>query len=271
MKEPASGILSQARDAINRADFPGAIEILSGMVTDDPENGEAWRDLGLCYLETRQLGLALDALNRALAAIPSDAMTHYLLGHAYGSTGQLEQASVCYRRALDEDPGHAKAEEFLIKTESLIESREHYRNALRLLVLPDLGAQDLNCVIRELVQSVAIFDASPARDNLRECTHKLLALRTESTVAASGPGFGLWAAACERGYQCIQFGNWMGAREAYDEALAYRGRDAFVHHALGFCFTELDETDKAVQAWLRTVDLDPAYDFTRFGRVRRTS
>jgi len=263
--------LQQAREAISRADFPRAIEILSDVVADDPSNGEAWRDLAVCYLEMRKPSLALEALNRALASIPSDSMTHYLLGHAYGSTGQLEQAAACYRRALEIDPNHVKAEEFFIKTEALLESREHYRNALKLLYLPDPTAQDLNRVIRELAQSVAIFNSSPARDNLRECARKLLALKTDLPVPPPGAEFKPWAAACERGYQCIHFGNWAGARAAYDEALAFRVQDAFVHHALGFCFAELGETDDAVRAWLRVVELDPDYDFTRFGRVRQAS
>jgi len=28
--------------------------------------------------------------------------------------------------------------------------------------------------------------------------------------------------------------------------------------------------DDALRAWLRTIELDPNYDFTRFGRVWRT-
>ncbi|MGH9376495.1 MAG: tetratricopeptide repeat protein [Terriglobia bacterium] len=262
--------LRQASEAISRADFPRAIEILSGVVADDQANGEAWRNLGVCYLETRRPDLAVEALSRARSAMPAHAMTHVLLGHAYGSTGQLEQAAACYRHALDVDPDQAKAEEFLIKTESLLESREHYRNALKLLYLPDPTAQDLNHVVRELAQSVAIFEGSPARDNLIECARKLLALKAESPISQPGAGFELWAGACERGYQCIHFGNWAGARAAYEEALAYRVQDAFVHHALGFCFAELGETDDTVRAWLRVIELDSGYDFTRFGRVRRT-
>jgi superkiller protein 3 len=65
----------------------------------------------------------------------------------------------------------------------------------------------------------------------------------------------------------VSFQNWVGARAAYDEALRYRTGDAFVHHALGFSFAQLGELDEALRAWLRTIELDPNYDFTRFGRV----
>ncbi|HEX5483382.1 MAG TPA: tetratricopeptide repeat protein [Terriglobia bacterium] len=265
-EQPKIG-LSEAREAIQRADFPAAIEILSGLAAEDSATAEVWQQLGVCYLETRQPELALEALMRALQSDAGDAMSHYLLGHAYGSTGQLEPAAACYRRALEVNPGHAKAEEFLIKAESLLESREHYRNGLKLLYLPDPGVEDLNRAIRELVESIAIFDGSPAHDNLRECARKLLALKSEQLVFMP-PDMELdpWRRACERGFQCILFKNWVGAREAYDEALAYRASDAFVHHALGFCFVELGEVGDAVRAWLRVLELDAKYDFARFGR-----
>src|SRR5713226_3187046 len=113
---------ARATEALSRADFPDAIEILSDLVVADSGNGEAWLQLGVCYLETGGPDLALDALPRAVKAAPGRATAHYVLGNAYGTTGQLERATACYRRALALEPQHAKAEEFLIKAESLIES-----------------------------------------------------------------------------------------------------------------------------------------------------
>lgn len=266
MRDPEN--MNRALEALHRADFPEAIDLLQDVVTADSSNAKAWEQLGVCYLETRQPDLALEALTRALKMGSAGAMTHYLLGHAYGSTGQLESAAACYRHALEADPEHAKAEEFLIRTESLLESREHYRNALKLLYLPEPTARDLNLSLRDLIQSVAIFSDSPARDNLRECARKLFALRTEWLIPSPAtPALAPWRKACEQGYLCIGFGNWEGARLGYEAALAYRAGDAFVHHALGFCFVELGEPAEAVRAWLRVIELDPDYDFRRFGRV----
>jgi tetratricopeptide (TPR) repeat protein len=154
-----------------------------------------------------------------------------------------------------------------MRTESLLESREHYRAGLRLLYSDDHTAADLNRALRELVQSAAIFPDSPARDTLTECAHRLMALKTEWPVPASS-NLAPWARACERGYQCLLFKNWRGAREAYAEALEYRAGDAFVHHALGFAFIGLEDPEGAVRAWLRALELDPDYDFARFGRVQ---
>jgi tetratricopeptide (TPR) repeat protein len=269
LKRELKDKLERGIEALNRADFPSAIEMLSQVVIEDSENVEAWRQLGVCYLETAQPDLALEALTRAVRYGPRDATAHYLLGNAYGAGGQLERAAACYRRALEIEPGHSKAEEFLIRAESLLESREHYRKGLKLVYLANPTTRDLNRALRELVQSTAIFPGSPARDNLLPCARKLFALKREWTVPADlPPDLERWAAACERGFQCVEFGNWVGARAAYDEALSYRVQDAFVHHALGFSFVELGELDDAVRAWLRVLELDAEYDFAHFGRLR---
>ncbi|HEV2177551.1 MAG TPA: tetratricopeptide repeat protein [Terriglobia bacterium] len=269
-EQELQGRLSQGLEALARADFPEAIELLEAIAVEDSGNAEVWRQLGVCYLETRRPDLAIEALGRSLKCDSQDSNTHYILGNAYGSSGQLERAAACYRRALEIDPEHAKAEEFLMRTESLLESREHYRNGLRLLYSINPGVEDLNQALRELVQSAAIFDGSPARDNLLECARRLRARKSEWQVPFEiTPELRHWARACGRGSACVEFENWIGGREAYEEALGYRVADAFVHHALGFCFVELGELDSAVRAWLRVLELDPKYDFARFGRVTR--
>ncbi len=256
--------------ALAQADFPAAISLLEEVAAEDSDNADAWSQLGVCYLETQRPADAVEALSRAVRAVPANANSHYLLGNAYGTLGQLDRAAACHRRALQIDPRHAKAEEFLMRAESLLESREHYRTGLSLLYSQNPSAQDLNRALRELVQSVAIFANSPARDNLLDCSRQLLNLLREWPVPIKvPPELRPWAAACERGFQCLRFRNWLGAQAAYEEALTYRSADAFVHHGLGFSFVELGETDNALRAWLRVVELDSDYDFTHFGRIQR--
>ncbi len=259
----------RALQALGQADFDSAIELLGEVVTEDSTNGEAWTHLGACYLETRQLPLALEAFNRAVKAAPDYAMAHYLLGTAWGSSGNLERARDCYRRALEIDPQHSKAEEFLVRTESLLASREHFRIALEILQATETSSDGLNRAIRELIQSIALFDQSPARDALPECVRRILEISSEQPIPFPAEReLELWAQACERGWQCVRFRNWVGVRAAYDEALAYRWQDAFVHHAIGFACADAGEIDEAVKAWLRVMELDTNYDFTRFGHLQ---
>lgn len=262
--------LARAIEAVEQADFPAAISLLEELVVEDSDNAHAWSQLGVCYLETQRPSDAMEALSRAVQAAPTDAQTHYLLGNACGSTGQLERAAGCYRRALEIDPHHPKSEEFLMKVESLLESREHYRTGLSLLYSSDPTPQDLNRSLRELILSVAIFENSPARDNLQECARRLLDLQQESPFPMEiTPELQPWAAACVRGYHCMRFKNWVGAQAAYEEALTFRAGDAFVHQALGFSFLELGEVDNAVRAWLRALELDSNCNFTQLTRIQR--
>ena len=262
--------LARALEALGQADFPAAISLLEELVVEDSTNAHAWSQLGVCYLETQRPSDAVEALSRAVQAAPMDPQAHYLLGNACGSLGQLDRAAACYRRALDLDPHHAKAEEFLMKVESLIESREHYRTGLSLLYSQDPSPQDLNRSLRELILSVAIFENSPARDNVQDCARRLRDLQQEGPLPLEiTPELQPWAAACERGFQRVRFKNWAGAQAAYAEALTYRVGDAFVHQALGFCFIELGEIDNAVRAWLRALELDSHCDFTHLARVQR--
>jgi tetratricopeptide (TPR) repeat protein len=262
--------LAHALQAVGKADFPYAISLLEDLVLEDSANATAWSHLGVCYLEIQRPSDALEALTRAVSTAPTDAQTHYLLGNACGSMGQLDRAADCYRRALELDPQHAKAEEFLMKVESLLESREHYRTGLGLLHSQNPSNDDFNRCLRELVMSAAIFENSPARDTLPEAARRLLALQQEHPLALEiTPELQPWASACERGFQCVHFKNWVGAQAAYEEALSYRVGDAFVHQALGFSFLELGEIDNAVHAWLRALELDPQCDFTRLARVQR--
>ena len=262
--------LARALEALGQADFPAAINRLEELVVEDPANARAWSQLGACYLETQRPSDAVEALSRAVHAAPQDAQAHYLLGNACGSLGQLDRAAACYRRALEIDSHHAKAEEFLMKAESLLESREHYRTGLGLLFSPHPSRDDLNRLLRELVLSIAIFENSPARDSLPEGARRLLEWQQEWPLPMEiPPELQPWAAACERGFQCLHFQNWVGAQAAYEEALTYRAGDAFVHQALGFSFIGLGEIDNAVQAWLRALELGSHSDFTRLARIQR--
>jgi tetratricopeptide (TPR) repeat protein len=260
--------LQEGLEALGRADFPSAIQILAQLSSEEPANAAAWRALGICYLEVREPKVALQALERSLQAEPGDADTHYILGSACGTLGDLERAAACYRHALEINPEHAKAEEFLIRTEALLESRDHYRRGLKLLYAAEPSREDLNQALRELVQSAAIFEDSPARESLQDCAERLLALRQDQPAQVERTAENAaWARACERGYQCVLRSNWTGVRAAYGDALAFRGFDTFVHHALGFSFVLLGDSGEAVRAWLRVLELDPSYDFSCFGRV----
>jgi tetratricopeptide (TPR) repeat protein len=263
-------------EALEQAEFEQAEAIFGALVATDETHAEAWSQLGVCYLERQRADLAVEALRRALALRPDAAQMHYLLGTALGTTGQLDEAAASYRRALALDPAHHKAEEFLIRAESLIASREHFRRALVLLnSAPDTGSAKrrmLNQALRELLHSVNIFPNSPARDHLgvvlTQITQGMTAEGNQHAVPFSVTAeTRLWAEHYERACSLILKREWLAALAALREALLFRDEDAFVHHAFALTLFHLNDLNGAIEELTRTLELEERSDLTSLGRL----
>ncbi|MBI4482824.1 MAG: tetratricopeptide repeat protein [Acidobacteria bacterium] len=267
-EEEKQGLFRKGEEALAMAEFETALEYFGELVVEDPLNGEAWFHLGECYLETARPDLALEALQRARNADPSNATTYYMMGNAHGALGNLDQAADYYRQALVVEPSHTKAGEFLIKTEGLLESRKHYREALRLIHGQERPEDWTSRALAELVRSVAIFPESPARHHLQDSVGQVLKFSREEPISLElGKEDRPWVRLCDEGYQCLRRGAWEEAAQVYREALNFRYEDAFVHHGLALALFQLGKVDEAVGEWLRVLEIDPAYDLRGLGRL----
>jgi tetratricopeptide (TPR) repeat protein len=249
--------------ALDLAEFEEAIEAFERVAVEDSSDSRAWFYLGLCYLETGQGENAIEALNRAIVANPEYSDAHYLLGTAVGSVGQIDRAVECYRRALDIDPHHQKAEEFLIRAEALIASRVHYRQAMRLMYQEPRDANWINLAARELLHSVAIFDASPAKGEFAHLAVQIGETGKKATIERPSDDDGpFWASAVKRAEQAMARRSWPEAASAYHEALDLSPDHAFIHHALGRIYFALGDVDGGIKAWQQAFDLDSDFDFS---------
>src|SRR5262249_43906683 len=138
------------------------------------QNSQAWFYLGLSYLEIGYIQQAIEAFNKTLELDAQHADAHYLMGTAMNACGALDHAAECFQKALAIQPQHEKAERALLQAMAIIESRNHYRHAMKIIH----GAQRKNGwvsqAMRELVQSVAIFPDSPARAEVKVCVAEML-------------------------------------------------------------------------------------------------
>jgi tetratricopeptide (TPR) repeat protein len=266
----ANGKFAEAMAALGQADFATAIERLDEAVRDDPEHAEAWMYLGVCYLETGQGQRALESLERAARVAGSGgsaAQIHYLLGVAHGASGALDRALESFHHALALDPAHQKAEEFRVRTEGLIESRQHYKAALMLLrekSQPNYAA----IALRELLLSITGFPNSPARDELGFCFREVQkSLRETFYEVDPTYAFPPFFEACERGYQAVRLLNWPAARQAYEEAVTMRD-EPFVLHGLALAYMGAGDTESALRFWKQLLEREPEFDLGALGRVR---
>ncbi len=249
---------------LEQAEFEEAIEVFSEIAVDSPDTYGVWINLGVCYLETQRPDLAAEAFERAIKANPNQADAYYLLGTAMGASGDIDKALEFYNKALEIEPHHQKANELLSRTQTLIESREHYRRALRLLSDENKSINSTNLAIRELLQSISIFHSSPGRHNLGQTIDEIIKTKKESilhidTIQDENK---LWAKNCEKGFRFLKKGLWESAISYYGQALSFRDHDAFVHHSLGIAFFKVGAIKDAVNAWQKVLELEPDYDFT---------
>lgn len=266
--KPTADKFAEALEALDHAEFEEAIEILSEVVIESPERAEAWAHLGVCYLETGEGTRALEALLRATTCDPASAQNQYLLGVARGASGDVDAALACFHRALELDPAHPKAEEFRVRTESLVDSRQHFKDALLLLEkkpTPDFAARAL----RELLLSVFIYEGSPARDELAHSVRELQkSLRDVYCDVDAGYTFEPFFAACENAYTAARFLNWDSARQFFEQAAGMR-EDLFVLHGLAFASFNAGDRDTAIRIWRHVLEQDPEFDLGTLGRPRR--
>jgi tetratricopeptide (TPR) repeat protein len=261
-------IVELGMKAIENAEFDDALDMFSRVAVEDPTNPIAWFYLGLCYLETGRGDLAAEALDRAIAANPEYADAHYLRGTVMGAAGQIDLAAEAYKKALAINPHHHKAEEFLIRTEALIESRKHYREAVRLIYSPQREDDWYNRVVRNLLDSTAIFADSPARNEFKGLAKFALESGTRTAILDWRDNeVSLWESAIRRAEQAVDNGQWHEALALYQEALDLEPDQPFVHHALGLCYFSLDDVTTGMRAWQRVLDLDSGYDFRTLPRL----
>lgn len=86
-----------------------AIESLQFAVQQNPDNAEAWTQLGHAYFDSNQPAKAIEAYAKSLAIIPSNPPVLTDLGVMYRSNGQPDKAIEAFDQALQASPGFEQA------------------------------------------------------------------------------------------------------------------------------------------------------------------
>ncbi|MCL7489439.1 MAG: tetratricopeptide repeat protein [Desulfobulbaceae bacterium] len=85
------------------------IESLQLTVQQNPDNAQAWTQLGHAYFDTNQPAKAIEAYNKSLAIIPGNPPVLTDLGVMYRRNGQPDKAIESFDKALEASPGFEQA------------------------------------------------------------------------------------------------------------------------------------------------------------------
>ena len=92
---------SLGADALRNKDYRLASRLFSTSVENNPEDAEAWFNLGLAYLFTENFMKAEESLRKSSSLKPGEWQPYERLGYIYETTGRYEQALESYQKALE--------------------------------------------------------------------------------------------------------------------------------------------------------------------------
>lgn len=84
-----------------------SVRVLQDAAKKDPENVNAWVELGNALMDAKRFSEAVDAYGRALKIDPKNVDVRVDMGSCYRSIGRPDMAEKEYRKALEINPRHA--------------------------------------------------------------------------------------------------------------------------------------------------------------------
>ena len=99
----------QNQQAVEQSQWAQKIASLQLAAQQNPNNAEAWTQLGHAYFDTNQPAKAIEAYNKSLAIIPGNVPVMVDLGVMYRRNSQPDKAVEMFDKALELQPGFEQA------------------------------------------------------------------------------------------------------------------------------------------------------------------
>ena len=161
--DKAESLADQGANHLKQGNTEKGIATLRVALERDPADAAALFNLGMSLVEARQVGEALELLERLVAIAPDYPSAWVALGVAQGSFGEIDVAIQSFREALvrhPQDPSaHKNLGAALSQSGQLDEARDHLKAAV--VLLPSDAQAWLNLGMN-LEQSGVIADAETA-------------------------------------------------------------------------------------------------------------
>ncbi|KAI6781838.1 General transcriptional corepressor-like protein [Emericellopsis cladophorae] len=123
----AIGMLYKGKEAYEKA-----LEFFRTIVQMEPQNGEAWGNLGHCYLMSENLQKAYDAYQQALVNMrdPKDPMLWYGIGILYDRYGSYDYAEEAFSQVMQIQPDFDKANEIYFRLGIIYKGQNKFHQSL---------------------------------------------------------------------------------------------------------------------------------------------
>jgi len=199
-----------------------------------------FNNLGVVYIDTGYLDLAVEALELGVRIVPELAEIRANLANAYIRKGMPDHALVHYNYACQLNPNDAKIRQSLgslyLSTDQPDLAIIHLRQSIDL----DPNAPD------------AYIQLAMAYAKKGQYASAMEVLR--AGLARNGAWAGLY---CQMGQVYYQQQDYQKAAEAYMKAIAIEPRMLQANLGLGVCYSKLGKLDLAIRSYKKVLSLDP--------------
>jgi len=233
-------VLLGGRTIIRNYDYRTRRNMWEEVLSYRPNNSRALYNLGLTYLEKRQLDEALDHFLKALAIKSDYVMAHNNIGNIYYEKGEAEKAKQYFEQAIQLDESYSEVHNnygvMLMENEEYAKARQHLLKAIELSPLmveyiKNLG--NLHYLTLDLNKAVSYYK-------------KVLLLKPDHVSARNSLA-----------HIYYDQGKLVMAKNEFLRALSYHPDDPFMHTSLGTVYMKLGDYRSAEFHLNHALRLDP--------------
>jgi tetratricopeptide (TPR) repeat protein len=225
---------------LQAGDYAAASILFESVLRDSPADREAKHLLAWAYVGAREHSKAIDLL-KPLASADSSGESAYLLGVAYESTGDIENAKSAYESAILSNPRNGRAAYHLGMIEA--STPEHLPAAVNYL------RKAVSLEPENPAYGIALGKSLLEQNNAAEAQRVLQRVRTEGVEAGE---LDLLLGIAE-----IAIRGPTSAIPTLERSVREDPSLALAQNILGFCYLNGGETAKAAAAYGKASDLMP--------------
>ena len=227
---------------IDCSQISDAIMLLDEMIKVDPSDAKRYVSKALCYQNLKDLDMAIEAYNKALAIKPDYAEAYNYIGITRQEQGKLEEAIESFNKALAIKPDYADAHNnmgIILKEQGKLEEAiESFNKALA--IMPDNADSYNNIGIT--------LKAQGKLEQAIEAYNKALGIKPDYAQAHYNTGNAL-----------KEQGKLKGSVAAYNKALAINPNYAQAYYNAGNALKAQGKLKEAIEAYDKAIAIRPNY------------
>jgi tetratricopeptide (TPR) repeat protein len=209
----------------------------------NPQDSNAWFQVGYCYSSLGQYQDALEAFKQAIRIKPDYSVAHYNLGVTYGKLGLQQDEIESYKQAIRIKPDLAEAHYNLgvayVNLGRHQDAVESFKQAIR--IEPDFAGAHYNLGV-----TYAKLDLY---QDAVEAFKQAIRIKPDDTKAHCGLGLTYYS-----------LGRYQDAVEAFKQAIRIKPDNTEAHYILGITYLRVGDKGSALEEYklLKTLDTELA-------------